>query len=789
VSAGRLRLAFLAAALGMLAFCVTNLGFSTDITNFMPRDSDSELAVLSSLLADSEMTRTMVFSVGAAEPGTAIAAARELASRIEGHPEVAWIRSGVAEDHIRELYQLYFPRRLYFLSEEPETGVPALLADGVLRQRARDLKRDLGSPGAALWKRSAAEDPLAAFRRILERFRADQGELRLEDGHFMSRDGRFAIFFLGTVSSAFASRAQTELLEAIEGSFQEIADGHGGAVELELSGANRFAVDAERGIRSDLMWILPCTVIGVAGLFLVFFRSPHSLALALIPGVMGVLTATTAGILIFGGLDGLTIAFGTSLIGVAIDYPIHLINHHALAPAFEPAASTARRLRPSLMLGALTTMASFAGLTLTSFPGFREIGFFAIVGIAVALGVTLTLLPGLLPEGRPVPPFSRAVADRLGRAVLALGSRRAWLVVPPLVVVGLAFVSLPHLHWSDDLSQLSNLDPALQAEEIRVRERVSQFDSARFVIAVADDRATAVVLVDRVHRRLARAVRDGALESTRSLHGLLWSPELQRRNREIVLSDAGLYPRIDAIFAEEGFRSGAFAPFREHLEAAAPPPLVLADLERSALRDLLVPLVFPLGDRVAVVTYLRGVRSAPAIEQVLDGMEGVYLFDQRRFINEIYAEFRATTLRQIVIGSGLVILVLAVRYRRWRPTLAAFLPSLLVALLVLEIFAGFGVETNLLHVISLVMVMGMGVDYGIFIVDSTRDPETCGATMLSLLVSCLTTVLVFGSLATSSHPALRAIGTTTGLGILLSFLFAPLCLVWVGASGELEPGA
>jgi predicted exporter len=77
---------------------------------------------------------------------------------------------------------------------------------------------------------------------------------------------------------------------------------------------------------------------------------------------------------------------------------------------------------------------------------------------------------------------------------------------------------------------------------------------------------------------------------------------------------------------------------------------------------------------------------------------------------------------------------------------------------------------------SLVMVMGMGVDYGIFCVDSVRSRERFGVTLLSLLLSCLTTALVFGMLALSSQPALRAIGVTTGIGIPLCFLLAPLTL-------------
>ena len=143
----------------------------------------------------------------------------------------------------------------------------------------------------------------------------------------------------------------------------------------------------------------------------------------------------------------------------------------------------------------------------------------------------------------------------------------------------------------------------------------------------------------------------------------------------------------------------------------------------------------------------------------------------------IYRQFRITTIQQVGVGSGLVLLVLVLYYRRLRPALAAFVPSLLVGGAVVAVFAAVGAPMNLLHVTSLVMVMGMGVDYGVFIVDSARDRKELDGTLFSLFLSCITTVFIFGTLAISQHAALRAMGATTGVGILLSFALAPVTLL------------
>jgi predicted exporter len=74
-------------------------------------------------------------------------------------------------------------------------------------------------------------------------------------------------------------------------------------------------------------------------------------------------------------------------------------------------------------------------------------------------------------------------------------------------------------------------------------------------------------------------------------------------------------------------------------------------------------------------------------------------------------------------------------------------------------------------------------------VDSRSSHETLGTTLVSLLLSCVTTIFVFGVMGFSAHPALHAIGRTAGVGIALSFLLAPVALALVGPerSSEINP--
>jgi predicted exporter len=771
------------AACAILVYAARHTELASDFTSFLPDARDAELAAISRALAHGEAARTMLLTIGAGDPARAVAAARTLAAELEGHPEVAWLRAGPSASFAEDVHALYFPRRMYFAAEDPARELPQRLSDAGLAARARALLRELASPASPLADALAPEDPLGLFAAQTSRLAAAAPALSSQDGVFTTADGRYAVILLGTVHSAFDSAAQRPLLEAIETGFAGLRARFGDDLALESAGPNRFAVASEDAIRADVALISAVSAVGVALLSLLFFRSLVSLALAFVPAVAGLVLALGASLALFGRVDGLTLAFGASLIGVAIDYPTHYLILKSFAPAAESPRALARRLAPSLALAALTTMASFAGLALTSFPGFRELGVFSAIGVGGALAATLWLLPDLFPARARPAPISASLSGRLAGQLDALRAHRRALALVPALVVGFGVVALPRLAWNDDLTRLAQPPEALRAEDLRVRERVGGAEPGRFVVALGADPEQALARSEAVDARLAPLVASGALGGARSLGSLVWSRERQLANLEALRASPDLAERIDRAFRAEGFRAGAFAPFASAL-AAPPAPLELAELRASPLGPLAASLALDVGERTAALTELRGVRDPDALRAALAGLPGVELFDQRAFVNDVYARFRARTLRQIALGSVLVLLLLVARYRDLRRAFAAFLPSALVAIALLSAYAWTGTEANLLHAVGLVIVMGMGVDYGIFIVDAAEQPEDLGPTLVSCLLCCLTTLLGFGALALSENPALRALGITTGVGVALSFLFAPVTLLALRADAR-----
>lgn len=720
--------------------CALRFEMAADIRHFLPAGEDVRLARVSRLLADSDQARTLVLAVGGDNLAHSVRLGRELQARLSEDAEVETVVGGLDGRRAAALRAGLFAHRHGLVDLD-------LSAEG-LAAAATALKARLMLPQDAASREQVRLDPLGAWTAFLQQLRAGEGRgLGLEDGRFVSRDGEHAVLLVRTRHSAFEFDHQAPFLARLEAT----------GVPVERAGAHPFAVHAEASIRSSVHRIAIFSALGVIVLFLAAFRSPRSLLLVFMPAGVGVLAGLATILLVSGRVHGLTLAFGASLVGVCVDYPVHLLGHQRIAGGTPRQAL--RSVLPGLLLGAGTTVAGFAGLMATDFPGIREIALFAGAGVSASLLATVLLVPPLA-ASRP-PPASPALVAGLDRG-LALLRRRS--VGGALVLIAVALVAFggPRLAWQDSVSALSALDPDLQAEEERVRAGVSQWDAGRLVVSFGEDLASALDAADAVAEALQAAVDSGSLVAWSGPSRLLPGPSTQTARHAAVERAEGA---VLAALSTTGLRGEAFADF-----SRIPATLDRAALKEHGLDELFAPFVVELPSGLALLHYVEGADEAPALP------EGAVFFDQGAFLDGIYAQYRRRTAALLGLGLLLVFGLLLLRYRRVGPAAAAFLPALLAGAATLSLLALFGVRPNLLHLAACLLVLSIGVDYGVFLVEQRHDRAGLRAALPSVAVAAGTTALSFGTLALSSQPALRAIGAVAGIGVLAALLLAPACL-------------
>lgn len=774
------------ALLALAAYVFLAWRVRADITHFLPGgDADSEV-LLARQIAVGELSRTMVLLVDAGNAERVVAASRDFEAALradaETAPMLASLEGGPADGFDEAMYRIYQPRRFAFAATSADAA-RARLTDDALAQAAAALKRKLATPMASMLSRVAPEDPLLIVPDLFERI-AGRGEgLGVVDGRYVTTDGLSAALFVVTAKSSSDSTAQRPFLAAIRRVFDGVNARAGGGLVLRTTGANRHAVAAENSIATDIERVSIGSTVGLLAVFLLLFASLR-LPLSWLPVLTaGFLAGAASCLFAFGEIHGMTLAFGASLIGVSIDYAVHFYCHQSLAPAPGGPRATMRRVWPGLVLGCATTVVGFVVLLVASFPGLREMALFSAVGLVASLAASWAFLPGLV---GPIGGTRSAawVVRWLDRATSCRGRARVCYWLPILAALVVTAVGLPQAHWNDRIANLNRAEPELGAEDAHVMQRVVKYEQRRLVVSVGADEEQALAANDRVAVELAAALQQRQILGFRSVAGLLPSAGRQREVDAAMRADPTLWPRLEAALLAQGFVGEAFQPFREALVATAPAALRAADLLDSPLASLVRPFLLHLDDgRIVALSYLHGLSDQAGLAARIATVPGARLLDIEGALTGAFGAYRERMATLLAFGVLLVVGLVAWRYGRPKLIALAVVPAVLGALCTIAVLGLCGIDLTLLSLVALLMVVSMGVDYGIFLAEDEEHPGARGATQLGVVVDGLTTILGFGLLAISSHPALFSIGATAGVGVTLCLVLA-LCFGSLVATAE-----
>lgn len=693
---------------------------------------------------------------------------RKMSETLASDPAVAWVRTGPHPGLQQDIHALYFNRRYNFVAATTDELNRALDAAGIERQ-IDSLKRKLAGPSGPFIRQLATKDPLLLFERQLERIeRAKSGNLSVVDGQFSAADGH-AILALGLKQSAFDGPAQKPLLERIQRLFETHAAKQ--PLVLERSGFNVFSVDSEQRIKSDTSRVAIVSTLGLLALFLVFFRSLGSIVTLLMPLIAAFVGALTACLAVFGEIHALTLAFGASLLGVCIDYPIHLMNHRSMCPGGPSGANSVTR---GLVLGALTTVVGMSALAFTDFDVLKQVAVFATAGLATALAFTLLVLPWFRPPGDLG--LRRRFAQKLQgilqattqhpKSISLLGGATALLLV----------AGLAQARWATSLEALAPLNPSLRAEDARVRQRIGAPGSNELVIAVGKNDAEALERNEKAYRMLERAREKGTIGGFQSVHTFIWSLPTQLRSFQ-----ASQQPQIRELVARtlsgQGFNEALFEPFFHEHRSLTFDALTLERLVRSSLAPVAERFVVRQTGTTVILSYPEAVRAPSQLSQDFANEPGVDFIDQRRLLDAAYQRLRSNVGSLMLVAALIMSIVVLARFRSFRLGVATLLPALVAAPVALGLLAWTGRELNLFHLIAALVVLSMAMDYGIFLTETVTSDSlhssATGATLLSLVLAAITTCLSFGLLAFSEIPVLAALGQTIAIGIMLALASTP----------------
>lgn len=752
---------WLLAALGC-GWIVATTPVTADLSVFVPR-GDPVANLLLEQLRNGPTTRLIPIGLTGDSEAARATVSRRLAERLRNSGQFARVANGADALPEAELQALFAHR--YPLS--PTVAPERFTAEG-LRVALEQRLRELQSPLAVLQKRWLPADPTGELLTLLRVWRGGVNEPAKRLGVWFSPDGARALLLAETHASGYDLAGQHAAVAAIRAGFA--AAGAGTRVELAMSGPGVLATLAKDQIRAEAELRGTLAMAAMILLLIGVYRSPRTVWAGALPMLAALLAGAAAVDLLFGKMYMITLAFSMTLLGETLDYPTYLFSHRRPGETVE---GTLRQLWPTLRLCAVTTLLGCLAMITPNFPGLSQLGVFTIAGIAAAVATARWLLPALLPPDW-IPPYPGEV-----------GAWADWLLEPRpklalafgalgLLLLAALIVRAPPL-WEDDIAALSPVPRALLRLDQELRAALGAPEVGRLIVITAPDAETALRHGERIATWLDARQTEGVLDGHDGPMRYLPSQQTQRQRLAQLPTPETLAANL--AIATEGlpFRPGLFQPFLDAVAAArAAPPLRPEDLRGTLLGTRLDALLFA-GDRSwTALLPLSGVRDARALiadlPQATDSQ--AHYLDLRVETNRLVADFRDTALIRFGWGAALIVAVVWVGLRSWRRVAAALLPVLLALVVVVATLLALGERLSLFHLVSLLLVLGIGVDYGLFFSRPGTDPAARRRTLHALLVCCGSALTVFILLSTSALPALHAIGLTVSLGVVASFVAA-----------------
>ena len=769
----RTGLTAIVAWLAFIVACVVVISrsqFTTDLSAFLPRSPTPAQQLLIEQISDGFASRLILVGIEGADPATRARLSKAVAQGLRSDPQFVSVNNGEPVSVERDRAFLFNNRYLLSAAVTPEhfsaDGLHAALSDSI------DL---LASPAGLLVKSLLPRDPTGEMVQLLEQA-SNRTPPRLIDGAWASRDGARALLLLQTRASGSDTDAQQRAMAAVEHAFNA-AGGHASA-KLLMTGPGVFSVTSRDTIKDQVSHLSIISLLLIAALLLLVYRSFAALTLGFLPVISGALAGVAAVSLGFGAVHGITLGFGTALIGEAVDYSIYLFVQAEHGEANPQGWIT--RFWPTVRLGVLTSIFGFASLLLSGFPGLAQLGLYSIAGLIAAATVTRFVLPHLLPAN-----FRIHDVSAIGLVLAALVKRAAALRLPVMVLL-LAACTLLALHretlWDDRISSLSPVSAADIELDTKLRADMGAPDVRYLIVVSSDSREAVLSASEKVSAVLQAQVDQGQLADFESASRYLPSEATQRARQASLPSGDELETRMQQAVQGLPVRAPLFTPFLEDVARARQQPLLhAADLEKTSMAmaidgllieraphwNALLPLTAPAGADINA-DHIRAALGAASLPNVL-------FVDMKDESNRLYSGYLHEAILLSFGGLLAIIgLLLFVCRSAWR--VARLISPLAAA--VITVTAGltvFGQPLILLHLVGLLLVVAVGSNYALFFdrAESTHDAVS-PRTLASMLFANLTTVAGFGLLAFSKVAILQAMGITVAPGVILALIFSAI---------------
>ncbi len=625
----------------------------------------------------------------------------------------------------------------------------------------------LNSPAGYGMKHQIQSDPLGISSLFLNKLKYLRAEysLIIEDGLFLSKDRKNCLIIAESRLELTDADAAAFIQQVLTRSFNTtLAPG----VTPRIIGTLPHTLANANSVKHDLKILLPIATILLLSLIIITLKNIRSLLVIGIPFLAAPSAIAITGI-IFEEMSALALGFGIVLLGIAVDFAIHLYIGLAGADSSENFLKT---IRKPILLATLTTASVFVVLLFSEIPSHRQMATLALSGVVLAVLYSWYLVPLISPKNSTHFAITTTHFQLCSSQGSSPFARRCILLAWVILFVS-GVVSWPNLKYNGNLQTLDAPDRTVIEDENHFRKTWDEKGDQAFIVSSAKELDQAFEKNHYVFRELLRL----KAPSFQSIAPILPSLADQASNLKgwhnfWAKNKSDFSSEFLSKAADLGFSEKAFKPFFDSLDTKTQPRSLINDLP-DGLKDL-------IGAMIRLPEQQRGKANENnyLITTTLSTDEGLYsslleldkanqnitLLANKKWRDQVEFLLRHDIITLSLAAAACITIITLISFRSLRAT-AAVLAPVISALSAMAVFSAVtGRELNMMHLLMGIMVIGLSVDYGIFTVYSKRK-QSSNSSLLAVSICAISSLIGFGVLSFAQHPALSALGVTVLIGI------------------------
>ena len=649
---------------------------------------------------------------------------------------------------------------------------PALVT-GILK---KDIQT-LSSPAGFVMKPFITGDPLGIGSPVLRKIRQIQYDdnFDLYDGHIITKDERYSLIFIRPVFSSDNTGKNKLLLEGMDQVTTALQQEGFSGIDARYFGGAAVAVGNAVQLRKDTILTLGLTSVFLVLFISFYFKRKRAPILILVPVVQGVLFSLSIIYWIKGTISVIALAAGCVVMGIAINYSLHVYNHFRHRRDMRDVLED---LSFPLTIGSLTTIGGFLCLQFVKSDILKDLGLFAALSLIGASLSSLIFLPQMIGvrTGERSPGRLPGRDSWINRFSELKPEKNKWLIGMIFAITIFLGFFVNRVQFDQDILHMNYMPENLKSAE-NILDNINAY-SLRSVYLVTEGKNLEEVLrkQEAVNTKINDLKQSGIVRKQSGVFQIIISDSLQDErirfwNRYWTADrKAVILKNLDEAGMRLGFSKSAFEPFRQSLDRSYFP--LNAETENFLRSAIASDYIIEKKDKVSLVNLLRvEVKDKSKVYGAFQNDPDLVVID-RQFMTSRLLGLVTADFNQIGwMVSILVFAVLLLTYGRIELALVSFIPMLIAFIWILGIMGLAGMQFNIVNIILSALIFGLGDDYSLFIMDGLLQEYKTGKKNLSsykssIILSAITTLAGLGVLVFAKHPALRSIAFISITGIL-----------------------